>query len=603
MPEYLSPGEYIEEVSSGSKSIEGVPTSTTGMAGLAHFGPVRYPGGPSRSDPRLITSFTEFERIYGGLDELDIEGGRIPYLAYAARAFFENGGKRLYISRIFKPKSEADCGVARRAITDGVLTATWKARWPGSSGNVGVETQPMRTRVQAYSENGAIKVRGVEDGSVIEVGPAGSPPPESNAPLTADNLAVVRVDADLNQTFLGIAPTAVDQVVHRVQLTVAVRVDTNRNDEYSALGGDPAQASFVGKVLEKDNPSDEYAMVWLDWDSEAAGATAASLMVLLTGENAAGGLTDGNDGELPSGSDFAGSEADVTDEKVRATGLTALGGIDDIAVVAMPDAATLSSPDETFTATQALIAHCENLRYRIAVVDGPQSSSIDQIREFRGKFNSYYSALYHPWIEIPSSAGAAPPDVPSQRLLVPPSGFIAGIYARSDSERGVHEAPANEVVLGLTRLEENIGSSFQDALAAEGINCLRFFEGRGNLVWGARTMSSDPEWKYVNVRRLIIYIEHSVDNGTQWAVFEPNNETLWANVRQTVGDFLLVLWRKGALMGEKPEEAYFVRCDRTTMSQDDIDNGRLICLVGVAPVKPAEFVIIRIGQWTADAKH
>jgi phage tail sheath protein FI len=326
-------------------------------------------------------------------------------------------------------------------------------------------------------------------------------------------------------------------------------------------------------------------------------------MVLLTGENAAGGLTDGNDGELPGDADFAGSEADVADEKVKATGLTALGEIDHIAVVAMPDAAKLSSPDETFTATQALITHCENLRYRIAVVDGPEGSSIDQIREFRGKFNSKYSALYHPWIEIPSSPDGAAPEVPPKRLLLPPSGFITGIYARSDSEGGVHKAPANEVVLGLTRLEENIGNSFEDLLASEGINCLRFFEGQGNRVWGARTMSSDPEWKYVNVRRLMIYIEHSIDNGTRWAVFEPNNERLWANIRQTVGDFLLVLWRDGALIGEKPEQAFLVRCDRTTMSQDDLDNGRLICLVGVAPVEPAEFVIIRIGQWTADAKH
>jgi len=158
-------------------------------------------------------------------------------------------------------------------------------------------------------------------------------------------------------------------------------------------------------------------------------------------------------------------------------------------------------------------------------------------------------------------------------------------------------------VRGLTRFEANINKARQDVLNPEGINALRFFEGRGNRVWGARTMSSDPEWKYVNVRRLFIYIEHSIDKGTQWAVFEPNNQRLWANIRQTVEDFLLVLWRDGALLGDKPEDAYFVRCDRTTMTQNDLDNGRLICLIGIAPVKPAEFVIFRIGQWTADAKQ
>jgi phage tail sheath protein FI len=187
-------------------------------------------------------------------------------------------------------------------------------------------------------------------------------------------------------------------------------------------------------------------------------------------------------------------------------------------------------------------------------------------------------------------------------MILPPSGFVTGIYARSDIERGVYKAPANEVVRGLTKFEANINKARQDVLNPEGINALRFFAGRGNRVWGARTMSSDPEWKYVNVRRLFIYLEHSIDKSTQWAVFEPNNERLWANIRYTIEDFLLVTWKSGALMGTKPEEAYFVRCDRTTMTQNDLDNGRLICLIGVSPTKPAEYVIFRIGQWTADSK-
>jgi hypothetical protein len=305
---------------------------------------------------------------------------------------------------------------------------------------------------------------------------------------------------------------------------------------------------------------------------------------------------------MPSPADLEGQDADPDDAAVKATGLAALGEVDDIAIVAMPDAATLGTPDEIFTATQALVTHAENLRYRIAVLDGPQASSMNEIREFRGKFDSKYAALYHPWIEILDPTERAAQGRPPKKILVQPSGFVTGIYARTDIERGVHKAPANEVVRGLTRFEANINKARQDVLNPEGINALRFFEGRGNRVWGARTISSDPEWKYVNVRRLFIYIEHSIDKGTQWAVFEPNNQRLWANIRQTVEDFLLVLWRDGALLGDKPEDAYFVRCDRTTMTQNDLDNGRLICLIGVAPVKPAEFVIFRIGQWTADAK-
>jgi len=253
-------------------------------------------------------------------------------------------------------------------------------------------------------------------------------------------------------------------------------------------------------------------------------------------------------------------------------------------------------------AAQALVTHAEKLRYRIAVVDGPVGSSFNEIRDFRGQFDSKYAAIYYPWIKIFDPNERFSQGAPPRQLVLPPSGFIAGIYARNDVNRGVHKAPANEIIRGLTQFEVNINKPRNEVINPEGINALRFFEGRGHRVWGARTMSSDPEWKYVNVRRLFNFIEHSIDKGTQWAVFEPNNNRLWDNIRRTIEDFLLVLWRDGALLGAKPEDAYFVRCDRSTMTQNDLDNGRLICLIGIAPVKPAEFVIFRIGQWTGDAK-
>jgi phage tail sheath protein FI len=598
MPEYLAPGVYVEEVSFRSKSIEGVPTSTTGFAGVTHYGPVRYTGGPKNSEPRLITSFTEFERVYGSLNEMD--SGRIAYLAHAARAFFENGGKRLYVSRVFVPRAgDGAFGVASRIITDGSLNATWSARWPGAMGNVLVQTRPMRTRVTVTASG---RVQRVKDGAVIEVLAPGSDPPPPNAPITPGDLRIVRIDADGNQTISPGGAPAANNVVHLVELMVTVQSGNDRIDQYNELGADPAQTRYIGTVLEKDDPADENALVYLDWNDQLAGADAIALMGLLTSATAAGRLTGGNDGELPGAADFAGAEADPDDPLLTATGLAALGEIDDIAIVAMPDAATLADDAEIFTATQSLITHAENLRYRIAVVDGPPASSMNEIRRFRGQFDSKYAALYHPYVEILDPTERAAQGRPPKKLLIPPSGFVCGIYARSDIERGVHKAPANEVVRGLTRFEANINKARQDVLNPEGINALRFFEGRGNRVWGARTMSSDPEWKYVNVRRLFIYIEHSIDKGTQWAVFEPNGPRLWANIRQTVEDFLLVLWRDGALLGDKPEQAYFVRCDRTTMTQNDLDNGRMICLVGVAPVKPAEFVIFRIGQWTGDAK-
>jgi phage tail sheath protein FI len=212
-------------------------------------------------------------------------------------------------------------------------------------------------------------------------------------------------------------------------------------------------------------------------------------------------------------------------------------------------------------------------------------------------------AVYFPWLTVWSAETEAP-------IAVPPSGHIAGVYVRTDMERGVHKAPANEPVAGVIQrnvggtgpLVDDITQSDQEILNPIGINCIRDFrrEGRGILVWGARTTSSNGDWRYVPVRRLYLYLKRSLEIGTQWVVFEPNDEPTWTGVTASVSGFLNVTWRNGALMGSTPDQAYFVRCDRTTMTQDDIDNGRLIIEIGFAPVKPAEFIILRIMQKTAD---
>jgi phage tail sheath protein FI len=242
-----------------------------------------------------------------------------------------------------------------------------------------------------------------------------------------------------------------------------------------------------------------------------------------------------------------------------------------------------------------VIGHAERMRYRIAVLDSGNNQTIGEVRATKAKLDSKYAAFYYPWVKILDP-------VTRQEILLPPSGFVAGIYARNDITRAVYKAPANEVVNLALGFEITLNKSQQDVLNPEGINCFRFFEGRGYRLWGARLLSSDPEWKYVNLRRYFAYVEHSIDKGTQWAVFEPNGERLWDNVRRTIYDFLLNEWQNGALLGEKPEKAFFVRCDRSTMTQNDLDNGRLVCLIGLAPLRPAEFVIFRIGQWTADRK-
>jgi phage tail sheath protein FI len=236
------------------------------------------------------------------------------------------------------------------------------------------------------------------------------------------------------------------------------------------------------------------------------------------------------------------------------------------------------------------------MRYRIAVIDAGDDMTVGDVRAMRAQFDSSWAALYYPWVTVMDP-------ITNLDKNLPPSGFVAGIYARNDINRAVYKAPANEVVTLAINFERLLNKGQQEVLNPEGVNCFRFFEGRGYRLWGARTMSSDPEWKYVNLRRYFAFLEHSIDHGTQWAVFEPNGERLWANVRRTIDDFLFDQWQNGALLGDKPEKAYFVRCDRSTMTQNDLDNGRLVCLIGVAPLRPAEFVIFRIGQWTADAGH
>lgn len=612
MPEYLAPGVFVEEVSFRSKSIEGVPTSTTGFAGLTHYGPVQYVGGPSPTEPRLVTSFIEFERIYGKLDVLTVGGeDRVPYLAHAANAFFLNGGRRLYVARVYTPADGT--GVADVQVTIPSPTtsfARWRARWPGETGNVAVTVAAVRSGDVGDHTGLAPRANVVKAGAILELVPAANPIPTKLSPIDPGQLRVLRVDIDGVQTFekadgTSAAPAVSDRLLP-VEVNVAVAVDTERVDFYPRLGLDEKTRRYIGRVLAKDEPEDEDAAVWFDYDFGAISANPVSLLAGLVGTvgppTTTVRLSGGSDGSLPGDDGFNGEEADPDDATKKATGLEALAEVDDIAIVALPDAGGIDDEDVRFAVTQRLVRHAEACRYRIAVVDGPQSASLNQIRAFRGKFDSTYAALYHPWIEVLDPTEPLAPGTPPKKLMLPPSGFVTGIYARSDIARGVFKAPANEVVYGLTKFEANINQGRQEVLNPEHVNALRFFPGRGNRVWGARTLSSDPEWLYVNVRRLFIYLEHSIDKATQWAVFEPNGDALWRNITRTVKDFLEVQWRNGALLGNTPDQAYFVRCDRTTMTQNDLDNGRLICLIGVAPVKPAEFVIFRIGQWTADAR-
>jgi phage tail sheath protein FI len=376
-----------------------------------------------------------------------------------------------------------------------------------------------------------------------------------------------------------------------VSFTVDVTDSTGLIFESAGLSLYPQHPRFIGTLLGGTPPNPSDAMTNPVMISIGNGVGPFELRQALS--DAAGNspvaVTGGSDGTgTPATADFQNS-------------LDSLLALEDVSIVAAPGSSSFSGTDPA-AINQMLIGHAEARRsYRIAVLDTPPFLDIAGAQALKSKIDSKYAALYFPWIRIANPAAALNP-LASQTIDVPPSGAVCGIYARSDNQRGVWKAPANETVTGALALQRDIRFGEQEVLNPLGINCIRSLPNRGIRVWGARTLSSDPEWIYVNIRRYFLYLEASIDQGSQWAVFEPNGEALWANIKSTISDFLYNEWISGALLGTKPEQAFFVQCDRSTMTQNDLDNGRLICLVGVAAIKPAEFVIFRIGQKTADAR-
>jgi phage tail sheath protein FI len=617
MPEYLAPGVYIEEVSFRAKTIEGVSTSTAGFVG-----PARY--GPTSGEPELLTSFADFERIYGGLDPLDYGAN---YLAHGVRAFFEEGGRRIYVARIF----DGDDG--DRATTDNQAIASppaqrinLTARFPGRAGGMRITFLPRLSDNLLVDDPTAdppvATIRRVQEFDTVLVTSA-SPPS-----LTLYDVVRAGDDLALQEPGGAVEPfssfTPGSQQVRLLTVDVAIERPVTRPKR-------PRERFTLPEVLEGFSFHPQHGNALTAYFTEAPIARRLALVVpfaitpdsgaldtgvemaeALLGADVLDAVADdessaaqrqqvyrlegGGDGSLPGANDYKGGSNGTVK-----SGLAAFEDLEDISIVAAPGysrgyATANTARQSQIRAIQAhLIAHCERMRYRIAVLDSPDGQTVGEVRSFRGQVDSTHAAMYYPWVRVVDP-------VTEDELALPPSGFVAGIYARNDVEKGVHKAPANEVVRMAVGFEFLLNKAQQDVLNPEGVNCFRFFEGRGYRLWGARTISSDPEWKYVNLRRYFAYLERSIEKGTQWVVFENNHEPLWANVRRTVEDFLFNEWKSGHLMGEKPQEAYFVRCDRSTMTQNDIDNGRLICLVGVAPVRPAEFVIFRIGQWTAERR-
>ena len=564
MAEYLSPGVYVEEYDSGASPMQGVSTSTAGFVGLAERGPVT-------GQPQLVTSFADYKRMYGGyLSEAAYGGAR--FLPYAVEQFFLNGGARAYIMRA--APADAKAGIVQA----GVLTI--------SAANPGAWAENMRVTV-APASKAKTQVLAVDGADLTLKNADGFNPGDVVELFDGKEAVYATVKSVLDRVVTLDAPCTADVADSRVgtskyirtcEITITARLDDmvevyeNLSLKAGALNYAPVRTAKSELIrVEVEPKADAETVV----PYELCGGTGSELVLTPAG---------GSNGTVLTVA--AGTYLGKDDGPGKRTGLQAFLENGNVSIMAIPG---VTLPE----VQSALIAFCENKKSCFAILDIPMElTKTNDVANFRDMYDSTYAAMYHPWLQM-YDAGS------KHAAYFPPSGAMAGIYARSDNERGVHKAPANEVVRGCTGLSCSYNTGEQDILNPLGVNLIRAFPGRGIRVWGARTISSNGLWKYVNVRRLFIYVEESIKANTNWVVFEPNSEALWSRVTRTIANFLATCWRDGALAGSSPDQAFFVECGPTTMTQDDIDNGRLICQIGIAPVKPAEFVIFRITQKTA----
>ncbi|WP_042385281.1 phage tail sheath subtilisin-like domain-containing protein [Streptacidiphilus melanogenes] len=495
------------------------------------------PTGPL-NEPTLVTNWSQYVAEFG-----EFTDGY--YLAHSVYGFFNNGGSAAYVVRVGGVAGGVSGSVAHAptVLAGGAARA---ALLPGEAKELG----SFKVSAVAAGESGAISVE-VAD-------------PEGEGPADRFRL-VVRDGEKPVETFdvsakKGSRTYVVTQVKERSKLITV------------------SEAAPAAQLVRPENQT-----VALPAPSASPAAAPAGVPAPVS------------DGEQVGVREYVGDSADRT-------GFGGLEAVDEVSMVAVPDlmaAYQRGAIDlESVKAVQlALIAHCELMGDRLAIIDPPPSLNARQIQVWRQEtagYDSKYAALYYPWIKVFDPAS-------SQTRMVPPSGHVAGIWARNDSERGVHKAPANEVVRGAVDLEMQITRGEQDLLNPLGINCIRAFPGRGIRIWGARTLSSDPAWRYLNVRRYFNYLEESILTGTQWVVFEPNDQALWARIRRNISAFLVTEWRSGALFGATPDDAYYVKCDAESNPPESVDLGRVICEIGVSPVKPAEFVIFRLAQFSSGA--
>jgi len=515
MPSYLTPGVYIEEVPSGSASLSAGATAIAAFVGFTEKAPSDDPTDPEGLKPRLVTSWTQYEALYGGF----VPGAMLPHSVYG---WFLNGGAVCYIVRIPHNRPSQESGALALPAADRAVGQALEFASIGPADGISVAVEAAEA-------------------------PEGSDP-VFDLTVLKDNVIV--------ETYAGLTMTPgdtnVETVVAAASEYVTVTVKAELKDDMDLNLAMPKSGLYALQPAPRE-PVEVKAPA------------------------------------------FAGSET-------RRHGINGLVIAEDVTMVLVPDLVTAATKEDGSidlgmwkSVQTALINHCEAQANRMAVLDAPPGMSVQQIKEWRtdvAMYDSQFAAFYYPWIKVMNPA----PTNGDDEILIPPSGHMAGLWARVDETRGVWKAPANEVVRGALDVEMPITKAEQGLLNPIGINCIRPFGTRGIRVWGARTLSSDSDWRYINVRRLFNMVEQAIMDGTQWVVFEPNDQKLWEGVKRTVASFLRGLWRDGALFGSTPDQAFFVKCDAENNPPDSIDEGKLIVEVGIAPVKPAEFVIFRISQ-------
>ena len=550
MPEYLSPGVYVEEVDRGPKPIEGVGTAMAAFVGFTEKAEMAREVDDELlvenllNRPQLVTNWTQFVERFGGF----VPGINLPQSVYG---YFANGGSRCYVVSVRTfPKAESTL-----MNSQGKPALTVRAR------QAGVEGLKLRVRVgnlalpapAAGKKSTPAETEGVPAAEFPETGG------DYGFSLFVEKEAASGGWKNI-ETVEGVR---MQTAVVDGKKQVALVYKNNKRPKFIEL------TVMENSSLEKVVPREQEQVLSID-------------KKLL---------------EAPQANDFRG---DISDR----TGVEGLEVLDDVTMLVVPDLMT-TMPGEKLNldmvkAVQTMmIAHCERMGDRVAILDAPPDITPQEVKRWRmdiAGFDTSYAAMYYPWIKVMDPAT-------DTIVKMPASGHIAGLWARNDNTRGVHKAPANEVLSAVVGLAYQTTKGEQDTLNPIGVNCVRSFPGRGIRVWGARTLSSDPAWRYINVRRLFNYVEKSIENGTQWVVFEPNNRKLWARVNRDVTSFLRTVWRDGALFGSAPVEAFYVKVDDELNPPESRDLGRLIIEIGMAPVKPAEFVIFRISQWAGSGSE